>query len=135
MITIRRFFIDFWPSMLVLAVILYATLNSDPVGADEVMLFPHADKLIHAIMMGGLVGAMAFDCQRRDRSRRVLTPRFMWTLFGIVAVFGLCDELLQAAIDNGRGCEAADFVADLVGEVVAVFLAPPAIFTVLKLKF
>ena len=40
--------------MIVIAVILYATLNDNPLGADELPIFPGADKVIHAIMFGGL---------------------------------------------------------------------------------
>ena len=54
----------YWPSGLCLAVIIYATLSSDPIGADELPLIPHIDKIIHFIMMGGFAGAIAFDYYR-----------------------------------------------------------------------
>ena len=47
--------------MIVIAVILYATLNDNPLGADELPIFPGADKVIHAIMFGGLFSAISFD--------------------------------------------------------------------------
>jgi len=55
-----------WPTALVVGVILYATLNSDPVGADRFPAIPHLDKLIHAIMFGGLFSAISFDRRRDD---------------------------------------------------------------------
>lgn len=61
----------FWlPSALVVAVIIYATLFPDPAGADELPDIPGIDKLIHAIMFGGMAGALAFDYCRSH----MLTP-------------------------------------------------------------
>lgn len=61
MIRAQKFCKEWWPTALTLSAVLYATLWPDPVGASEVMLFPGADKLIHAIMMGGLASAVLFD--------------------------------------------------------------------------
>ena len=58
----------YWPTLIVVGVILFATLSSDPTG-DVSFEIPHLDKLIHAIMMGGLVGAIAFDYKRAERQR------------------------------------------------------------------
>lgn len=129
---IKRFFIDFWPTMLVLAVIAYATLHSSPVTPD-MSFIPHIDKLIHAIMMGGLLSAVAFDWQRRNRSRNVLTPKFLWILFACVVVFSCADEILQKAMENGRAADILDFAADTAGALIALFTAPPAIRAVLKI--
>lgn len=130
---IKRLFIDFWPTMLVLAVIAYATLHSNPVTPD-MSLMPHMDKLIHAIMMGGLLSAFAFDWQRRCRTHNVLTPRFLWTLFACIVVFSIGDELLQKAMENGRAADILDFAADTAGALIALFTAPPAIRAVLRVK-
>jgi len=40
--------------MVVAAVILYGTISSDPAGVEHLPMFPGADKLIHAVMFGGL---------------------------------------------------------------------------------
>ena len=60
----KRFVVAYWPSMLVSVVILYATLVPDPVGVDDLPSLPHVDKLIHAVMFGGLTGAVAFGFVR-----------------------------------------------------------------------
>ena len=57
--------------MIVIAVILYATLNDNPLGADELPIFPGADKVIHAIMFGGLFSAISFDRFRDGRGMTV----------------------------------------------------------------
>jgi VanZ family protein len=47
-------------------------------------------------------------------------------------IFGAADELMQLLADNGRSGEWLDLAADIVGALVAVFAAPPAINAVLK---
>lgn len=134
--SIKDFIVEFWPSMIVLGVILYATLASNPVDIDDMPQIPHIDKLIHAIMMGGFTGAIAFDITRhapKSRRHTVLTASLMWRIFIGIAIFGMLDELAQATLTDTRGAEVADFVADCAGSVVAVFTAPAAIRKVLKI--
>lgn len=121
----------FWPSALVVVFILYATLSSDPTGDVELMLFPHADKLVHAIMFGGLTGAVAFDLRR---SGHALTRRLMLAVAAGVAVFGALDEFAQALLTEVRSGDEFDWLADLAGIAVAYFTAPPAINRVLSKK-
>lgn len=124
---------QFWPTLIVLAVILYGTLSSDPIGADNLPLFPHADKLIHAIMMGGLFSAIIFDIQRADRSRRVAI-RTMLIVAIVIMIFGGLVEVLQMTMDSGRSAELLDLLADWLGVWIAYFTAPPAIRKVLGMK-
>lgn len=119
------------PSAIVIAVILYATLFPDPAGADMFPLIPHIDKLIHAIMFGGLAGALAFDYERTG-SRQRPEPRVMLICCGASLAFGGGIELLQGAMGLGRGADWWDFAADAVGVAVAYFTAPPAIKAVLS---
>ena len=132
----------FWPTAIVVCVILYATLASHPVGADELPPIPYLDKLIHAIMMGGLLSAICFDYQRMKKSesiggsrvRNVMSFGFLVVVFVIVAIASIGDEYLQDAVDNGRSKEWADFVADCIGAIVAALIAPPVIRKVLGIK-
>lgn len=117
--------------MIVMAVILYATLNSDPVGADELPPIPHLDKLIHAIMFGGLFSAIVFD---RERSHRSNSSRTRIIIAGVCLLCGAIDEICQNAMHNGREGDIYDFCADAAGIVVAFFAAPPAIRAVLSRK-
>lgn len=132
---IWNFIKEFWPSMITLGVILYATLNSSPLGDEVVLPIPYIDKWIHAIMMGGLVGAIAFDLQRHNKNEpNFLNKKIMWSIWLGVAIFGGIDELSQGLMDNGRGCEGLDYVADIIGATIAVIVAPPVIRKVLKIK-
>lgn len=122
----------FWiPSALVVAVILYATLFPDPAGADELPDIPGIDKLIHAIMFGGMAGALAFDYCRSHMLTRP-SRRTMLTCCAVSFVFGGVIELLQDAMGLGRGADWFDFLADGVGTAVAFFTAPAAIERVLS---
>lgn len=115
--------------MIVVAAILYATLNSDPVGVDELPPIPHIDKLIHAIMFGGLFSSIIFD---RTRSNHINSRRTKIIIAGICLVCGALDEVAQNALNNGRCGDIYDFCADTAGIIVAFFAAPPAIRSVLE---
>lgn len=126
---VRKFFGNWWPTMIVVAAILYATLNSDPVGADDLPQIPHLDKLIHAIMFGGLFSAIMFD-RMRSHCSDSLAIRIM--IAAVCVVCGAVDEIAQNAADNGRSGDIYDFYADIAGIIVAFFAAPPAIRAVLR---
>ena len=77
--------LQWWPSALVVAVIIYATWLPDPVGAEELPKIPHLDKLIHAVMMGGLASALMFDSTgpvpdgaRSRAASSSLSPSWAW---------------------------------------------------------
>lgn len=132
--TIFTFLRQYWPTMCVVAVIMYATFNSDPLADVDVPLFPGADKLIHAIMFGGLAGAVAFDYQRVDRGSNRLTRRVMLTVCVACAVAGVLDEIAQATLTAERSGDILDWLADCAGIIVAFFAAPPAIRKVLRIS-
>lgn len=119
--------------MIVLAVILYATLASHPLPDDSLPLIPHLDKLIHAIMMGGLTGAVAFDYQRARPTANVLTPRVMLAIAAGVLAFSVLDEILQTALTSNRSGDPLDLLADALGTLIALPTAPPSIRLLLHL--
>ena len=126
-----RFLKHWWPSGLCLLVILYATLTPAAELDVDLPAFPHVDKLIHAIMMGGLTGALAFD-YARVRSRRPLTRAVLMAIAGGVAGFSLVDEWLQSAVTPDRSGDPLDLCADLAGILVALLTAPPLIRHILR---
>ena len=133
MTTLAKKIVCYLPTFVVVCVILYATLTSNPMGDTSLPPIPYIDKIIHAVMMGGLLGTFAFDWQRANPDKR-LTPSFLWAVFGCVLAFGIADELLQDYIDNGRSGDPYDFLADCVGAAIAVYLAPPVIRYVLHIS-
>ena len=130
----RHIITRWWPSVIVILVILYATLYPDPAGVDKLPPIPYLDKLIHAIMFGGMAGALAFDHTRAVPGRRRPGHRVMLLCCLASIVAGGVIELLQEAMGLGRGAEWLDFGADALGVLVAYFAAPPAIAAVLRKK-
>lgn len=124
---------NYWPTMVCVAVVLYATLTADPMDGAELPLIPNIDKVIHAVMFGGLAGAAAFDWQRSHRGRNV-GGRVMAVICALCAVFGCLDEIAQATLTEARSGDVLDFVADIAGIAVAFFAAPPAVRCVLGIK-
>lgn len=117
--------------MTVIAVIAYATLNSDPLGADEIPHIPHIDKLIHAVMFGGLFSAIVFDRSRAGMGNNTRT----YIIISLVcAASGALTEVLQDAMEQGRSGDILDLAADCTGIIVAAFTAPSAIARALRKK-
>jgi len=93
-----------------------------PEVAKEIPVFPGADKLVHAIMFGGVVAALVFDTCRRtpDSLTRARTIVFLV----ISVVLGGAIEIVQAVADVSRSGDFYDFVADCIGAYVAFLTAP-----------
>ncbi len=122
----------FWPTALVLAVIAYATINDDPTPDINFSVIPHLDKIIHAIMFGGLAGAAFFDLQRSDRSLH--RGRLAMAVICLAAAaVGALDEVAQSTLTAVRSGDILDWLADCTGIAVAFFAAPPAVRSVLKI--
>lgn len=125
-----RFLRKYWPTILTVATVLYATEWPDPLPEDTPPLFPGADKLIHAVMMGGIVAAVLFDLTR-DRGRSILTSKNIRMTVLAVAVFSVIDEMSQSLLGLGRESDILDLLADWAGCLIAALTAPP----VLRLMF
>lgn len=118
-------------SLVVVAAILWLTLAPHPLPDSSVPMFEHADKIVHALMFGGLVFALLFDQElyvRRHRGRGAGSHRrnFRFLLISVVssAVFGAVIELLQGWMGMGRGCELWDFIADFAGSLLSAVISP-----------
>ena len=105
--------------------IAWLTLAPRPIGDVDLPLFPGADKLVHAIMFGGLSLCILLDTLRRG-------PRwhpFTWTGW-LVAAFiaslaGLVIEYLQLYTQLGRSFEWTDWIADSFGAFLLPLLVRP----------
>ena len=117
----KRFFATWWPTMIVIAVILYATLNDNPLGADELPIFPGADKVVHAIMFGFLSVMLLLDYQRKHGWRETGSGVMLIAAF-ISSALGILIEFIQRWMAMGRGFDPGDMVADVAGVVICVFL-------------
>ena len=108
-------------TIVVTLAILYLTLWPDPLPDDTPQLFPGADKVVHALMFGGLTLVLLIDRQR-GMHWRPLGKRFVWSVALASAVFGAVIECLQWAMGLGRGFEIADIIADTVGSLLFALL-------------
>lgn len=115
-----------WPwtfTAIVLGVILWLTLGKPPAPDEDVHLWEHTDKIVHAIMFGGLYYTLWFDYLRKHN---IIEPRrFSWSslLFGVfsIAVGGIV-EIIQPSFN--RTCDIMDFIADSAGVTVAWIVTP-----------
>lgn len=78
-----------------------------------------SDKLMHF----GAYGGLAFLLSLWLSSRGPWTKRSALTVVGVVAIYGICDELLQIPVN--RTADVADYLADMVGAIsgTALFTA------------
>lgn len=115
-------------SLAVFIAILWLTLAPHPLPETEILLFPHFDKVVHALMFGGQVFALFFDralwqLRKNDNESRYIGCENLWVALSVV-VFGGCIELLQTFMALGRGGDVFDFLADIIGVVVFIFVSP-----------
>jgi len=116
----------FLPTGIVVLAILWLTLVPHPLPESDIPLFEGADKVVHAIMFGGLAAVACYDCRRIFSGRFGIGPALVVAL--VSGAFGGVIELLQMVMDAGRSAEALDFVADVTG----AFLCAVAAWWVLR---
>lgn len=105
------------------AAVLYLTLFPHPLPDNDLRLWEHTDKVVHALMMAGVVWCAALDLMRRSRSTlRPLRLRELAAITFTVILFGGAIELAQRAMELGRGADWADWAADSIGAVAAALI-------------
>lgn len=100
------------------AAIVYLTLVPKPVPEPGFRLWEHTDKIIHALMFGGLYFCASTDCFRYHGPR--VWQRSLLA-FAVIAFGGLI-ELLQGWMNIGRGRDFYDFLADAAGTLLACLI-------------
>lgn len=104
-------------SLLTTLVILWLTLMPDPLGDNTPILFPGADKVVHALMFGFLTVMILTDFSRkrgwRAAGRKTVAASALFS-----SLMGILIEVLQKVMDLGRGFEIADMMADITGAVI-----------------
>lgn len=109
---------EWQPTVTVVCLILYLTLLPRPLGEEEIFLFPHADKVVHLLMFGGLTGTVLYD---RWRTGRPLGWKGALIVATLSSLFGVLVEILQSAMHMGRsGNDILDIAADVAGAYAAL---------------
>lgn len=114
---------------IVIVAILWLTLAPHPLPENDVPLFPHADKLVHAVMFGGFAWVAGIDSlahRRKTGLCRHESVRTMIICAVIAIIFGGLIEFVQDAMGMGRSADWIDWLADAAGALLAV---PVGIFT------
>ena len=117
--------------MIVVGVVLYATWVPKPLDEETLPLIPGIDKMIHVVMMGGMVGSILFDYKRADRHRE-LNARIVTVVTVGVMLFSLFDEVVQGLLPIGRPSDWLDLLADFTGALGGALLAPGAVNACLR---
>lgn len=101
-------------TFITLLAIFWLTLAPKPLGDEPPELFPGADKVVHAIMFGGLSWMMLLDWQLKHNWQRV---KWMFALVAasVSSLIGILIEIAQDAMGMGRGFDYADIIADVTG--------------------
>ncbi|MCM1005242.1 MAG: VanZ family protein [Prevotella sp.] len=107
-------------SLLTMGAIFWLTLAPKPVGDVDVPLFPGADKLIHAVMFGGLAWMFYIDLEKISRRRPCKGG--VWGCAAVSIAIGASVEWLQRIMELGRSLEWTDLGADAAGTVLASIL-------------
>lgn len=109
-------------TIVVAVLIIYLTLFPHPLPDGTPVLFPHADKLVHALMFWAFYTSFAIDRLRKQLKDGVytrLSDEWLSIIMTITIAFGLAVEIAQWTMDIGRGGDFFDFLADIVGAMVA----------------
>ncbi len=120
MLRFKRFFLAWWPTAAVVALILYAVLTPNPPQPEGLKLFDGADKVVHACMMVTLMAVAVFDRRRAGLPCRMagIAVVALW-----VMAFGVITEIMQGTMTDVRSADPADVCADWAGTVLTAATA------------
>lgn len=96
----------------------------------QVELFPHFDKIVHAIMFGGLAATLIWDILRGRGKHRTVAV-WLWAAVSATA-FGGIVEVLQDMMGLGRSGDEMDLLADMAGAFILSAISIPVIKNLLK---
>lgn len=139
---LQKYFLRLHPgllSSLTVMLILWLTLAPHPLPENDIPVFPHADKLVHAIMFGGLVLTLVIDCElfchrRYQQTGKIIPPpRFMALGAAVIAtLLGGFIEVMQWLMDMGRAGDWLDLLADSAGALLSAAVSPAIVRQLLE---
>lgn len=108
-------------TIIVTLAIIYLTIVPKPLPDMSPKLFEGADKVVHALMFFGFAGAFGLDYLRSGRGYAAgKLPSYIIIIAVVISiVFGGVVELVQGAMNMGRGEDIYDFLADVSGAVLS----------------
>jgi len=112
-----------WPAVVLLSLYWLSLFISTHTPPEQTPSLPnHLDKVAHLGAYAVLAFLICLGVQLQSRSGRRMRflSRTSLMIFGVCAIYGLVDELLQLIVD--RDCSVADWAADCVGAVLGIGL-------------
>lgn len=109
------------PGVMVLIIFLATCI----LGSDQLPQMPPTlpwDKIAHAGMFF-LLSAVCYYDYYSLRNGKVSVGRWLFWCFLIPVVYGASIELLQRYVFTTRSAELADFIADVIGSLIATIVA------------
>ncbi len=110
-------------TVIVVIAILYLTLVPRPLPDMDIPLFPGIDKIVHAIMMMGMMWCICLDLARSHIAAQIRPTKKLAIAFVATVIFGGVIELLQGCMGLGRGEDIYDFLADAIGAFIGLITA------------
>lgn len=110
-------------SVVVVCAVIYLTLFPDPLPTTDMPFIEGLDKVVHGVMMMGVVLSLALDYIRNKRHPMKMPLGIMLVFLFATIAFGAAIEIAQYAMGLGRGCEMTDFIADCVGAIIGLTIA------------
>ena len=111
--------------------ILYLTLVPKPLPDTDIQWWKHSDKVIHAIMFGGMYFVVYLDYARKyGKEKWKATATFLIVV--AVALFGGVIEIAQDSMGMGRGGDIYDFAADVAGVIISSLVSPYIVSKMLR---
>ncbi|MEK6645811.1 MAG: VanZ family protein [Candidatus Firestonebacteria bacterium] len=110
-------FIKYWLPVIIYSGTIFTLSSFSHIPGPE--LFPNGDKLIHFIEYGILsfLIARAF----RHSSKQSFKVNAIYLAIILASLYGLTDEIHQAYVP-GRDCSFYDWISDLSGTFIVLFL-------------
>lgn len=121
-----------WLFTIVTAIaILYLTLVPKPLPDNDISFWEHTDKVVHAIMFGGLYFVFYLDYSRKYGMGKWKATT-TWLAIIAVALMGGLIEIAQDAMNMGRGGDVYDFMADTTGVFLSAIVSPGIVGRLLR---
>lgn len=108
-------------TVVVVGLIAYLSLDADPIGTSRVHLFRGADKVVHVIMYFVLSVVAVLDCAK-PRLPHHLSLSVELAAVASAALFGVLMEICQGLMNQGRGMDYHDMIANAAGALLALGL-------------
>ncbi len=110
-------------SATVIVAVIYLTLFPDPLPETDMPFIEGMDKVVHGIMMFGVITSLSFDYIRHKRLSVKMPLGRLLVFLAFTVVFGAVIEVAQEMMALGRGGDMYDFVADCIGAIFGMAVA------------